>query len=138
MNVRNTVVLALVGSAVLATLSGCSAPLDTPTAEPMVATPDISGEAWQRFAEEEWTKVVERHPDAVRPDAELLRTVTDREWATVIVECMQEAGFEGFKDTGGGSLISGEFHPDELESMDIAMWECKVSYPRATDGQQSD
>ncbi|MEL0625928.1 hypothetical protein V6245_03110 [Salinibacterium amurskyense] len=78
----------------------------------------------------EWSTVIARFPDAVRPDVPLIRYIDLHEWAPVQAECMNAEGFPDVSATPDGGLSSGTIPPGQEEAYAIAAYVCAAQYPR--------
>ena len=99
--------------AVLA-LAGCS---QTPPAQHEVGG---GSSDWEQFHAE--------YPNAPRPDTQVIRNVDLDEWATVIADCLHDAGFPNVHaDSDGG--LSYETPPQQAEPFGLAKYVCMAQYP---------
>ena len=107
-------------AAVAFLVSACAAPVDQPP-----TTPD-SAISLTDAADAAWAQVSAQYPDAVRPEADLVRTVAPPEWATAIAECLNAEGF-GAIAQADGSVYFDTGEQDEAYS--VALYTCKIRYP---------
>ncbi len=63
-----------------------------------------------------------------RPEVELIREVSDKEWMTVHIECMTQAGFP--PKSQGDQGVGWEVPADQVEAFDLANFTCEAQYPR--------
>lgn len=114
-------------------LSGCTTSEATTHFSdiPLPDKPALSAERTAALLDEDresaWDAVVMEFPGLSRPGAELIRIISQNEWATVMAECMTEAGFPSTASEDGG--LESTFDASVAQSRALAMYVCKVSYP---------
>lgn len=94
---------------------------------------DDSSDKWNGFTPTDyqdvmWSSIMGGYPDAERPDIEVVRVITNDDFAVIYTDCMSEEGFtvEVFEDTS----FSADIPPDQQEAFDMAMYVCEAKYPR--------
>lgn len=75
-----------------ALLGGCA-----PTTEPPVSANERAS-IGVKVADTEWSSVIERYPEALRPDTVPGSTLADHDWAAATVACLQGGGFRVKQD----------------------------------------
>jgi hypothetical protein len=111
---HRTLVRASVSVVVLLLLAGCASP----------GTAQGSGEAgtgdWEQFHSE--------YPDVPMPSTEVVRVVSLDEWASVMADCLHDAGFPDVTaDDDGG--ISYSSPADQASQLALAKYVCSAQYP---------
>lgn len=111
---------ACAGAAAAFLLTACSAPGSEPPA------PSTSESSLSEVADAAWAQVSARYPGAVRPEADLVRTVAPPEWATTIAECLNGEGFDAVAQPDGSVFFDTA---EQGEAYAVALYTCKIRYP---------
>ena len=113
--------------ALAAVLTGCttipSSTPDTPTSSSASAE-----DANARLAFDQGVKLdalLAQYPQAVIPDAKLVRTVTLEEWPTTMAQCLTDQGFPSTVVDGG---VSSTNIVGQEEAKEVARYVCNVEY----------
>ncbi len=108
-------------------LAGCaSGELNSEDADPQ---PTGSSSAYlQSQADERWQFVQNKYPGAKRPEVDVVRHVDRTEWATVVAECLTEAGFVAWPEPNG-LLATNPGGSGQDEAHAIANYVRFVQYP---------
>jgi hypothetical protein len=116
-------------------IAGCTAaptqggaPTSPPAAQSPAGDP-ATAPSLQEQLEYQWSKVVARFPEAVRPDVQLVRYIDQNEWASIQAECMNAEGFPDVFATRDGGLSSGEIPSGQEEAYQVAEYVCFAKYP---------
>ena len=108
--------LAVPAALVAVLVTGCSA---APTPGPRNLEEGLEG----------WDLVLEHYPDAVRPEAALVRSVSMDERGSVMAQCLSEEGFPGATPGALGSYRIADVPSEQDEAFMIANYVCNVRYP---------
>jgi len=76
----------------------------------------------------DWEQFHAEFPDVPKPETTVVRTVDPAEWASVIANCMHEAGFPDVVAEEDGSL-SWEGLTEQAEQLGLAKYICLAQYP---------
>lgn len=107
------------------TLAGCAA-------APAPPAPNSTGSnsAVQAVIDDAWAALQAQYPNAARPQVEVVRMVTTDEWATVMVDCLEDEGYPYATAPGDGSVVWSDVPDAQVEAFDIARFKCSAMYPR--------
>ncbi|MEC5186218.1 hypothetical protein RCH12_003702 [Cryobacterium sp. MP_3.1] len=113
----------ILGAALLVMiLAGCQAQAAAPSAiDPSAYTP----EEYQDFS---WRSIMGSHPDAVRPDVDVVRVIGNEDFPTIYTDCMLEEGFT--VKVNADTSFEATVPPEQQEAFDMAMYVCEAKYPR--------
>lgn len=111
-------------SAVLA-LTGCASEAEPP--KPPTMTEAEKTAAYLTETDTQWESVLERFPDAFRPDVDLVRYIQPNEWSKVMASCLSDAGIEATISEDGGIETSTPVGQEEPHA--IAWYVCQAKYP---------
>lgn len=119
----NTITPALGAALLVMILTGFQAPATAaPTAiDPSAFTP----EEYQDFS---WRSIMGGHPDAVRPDVDVVRVIGNEDFPTIYTDCMLAEGFA--VTVNADTSFEATVPPEQQESFDMAMYVCEAKYPR--------
>lgn len=93
--------------------------------------PEVELEMYEGGIEARWAELQGRYPDAVRPDVEFERFITDDEESEVIAACLREQGIAVEINEYGWnvSIPVGPLEYDQTRAFDIALFVCEVRFP---------
>ncbi|WP_157981693.1 hypothetical protein [Protaetiibacter intestinalis] len=119
---RRTVLFGLVLVAVV--LSGCAVtPPGTRATTPASEPDDYS---WKAQSDAAWERVLDVDADAERPDVAMERFVGNEEWATTVVACLSEEGFDAEAKPDGGIFYD---YGSQRAAYAMALYVCTTKYP---------
>ncbi len=99
-----------------------------PAPKPASFSEEQVEEARRAQVEGEWENVLERFPDAQRPDVAFIRYLADDERAQVMVDCLVDRGVDAELSLSGNEVSSSS--PPEQEQADaVSHFECRVQFP---------
>jgi len=101
-------------------LTGCT------SAAPDVFEPE--GFTPEQYQDAVWNSIMGAYPDAERPDVEVVRVISNADFADIFTACMLDQGFEVevFQDTS----FSADVPEAQQEAFAMAMYTCEAMYPR--------
>jgi hypothetical protein len=111
--------LAVAGLVVV--LSACSA-ADKPHSETL-------SQKLAHAADQAWTELSAKYPDAKRPAAKLVKLTSPDSWPDAMVGCMHDAGFADVTVGDDQSIQSGSIPTAQSQDYDVAMYACGVMFP---------
>jgi hypothetical protein len=101
----------------LLALSGCAQGADT--------TQNTT--ALQQQIDDSWKDFHSSHPDVERPQVEVVRVISSEEWATVIADCLVQAGFAVTASYDG--IAYDSVATAQAEPFALAQYVCNATYP---------
>lgn len=120
--------LGVAALALAATATGCTSLAGAPTPTP---TPTAVVDYQQQANDNWWNLWMVDYPDAVRPDVEVVREVTQAEWAYALADCMAASGYPD-TDAGPEGGIGITHAPEgQREAQLVALYVCHAQYPMA-------
>jgi len=93
--------------------------------------PEVEIELYEGGIEERWAELQARYPDAVRPDVEFERFITDDEESEVIAQCLREQGITVEIDEYGWNveIPVGPQEYEQTREFELASFVCEVRFP---------
>lgn len=105
--------------------SACAAggPAASPSPTPTLADrPQLTG------YDAVWDSLMGQYPDAVRPDVQVVRLVSEREFRPALAECLRAAGFPDAQIIDEVVQLTGD-SPVQQEAYNFALFVCQLQYP---------
>lgn len=125
---RSVPEIALSGLLGAIVLVGCSPEPQPSVPPPPVLTSSERTTMLQEQLDARWEGVAALYPQAIRPEVDRVRLISSADFASITIECLQEAGFE-VDDTGDGGISYGAVPDAQRESLAITEYECAAKYP---------
>lgn len=122
---RHRVIAALAAAGVVALVTAGAVVLTAPPPPPPLP-PTEQYALYETRIEAEWESLRERYPDAVRPDVEFERFLTDEEYDAVTLACLREQGIPAEIDQYGVGVRTALENEEEHR---IGWFVCGVRFP---------